>query len=400
MDFQDYASTFADCTLALALLGLLVYLSRIAPGLRGVAGWGWGHFGYTVGAALRGIASADLQLGPAPQSVELLVLAGAVLACCCLATLAWSAATFVRQRALAPRHRLALCAVAAAAVSATLAAHLSRNWVLPQAVQTATEMVMLSWIAWELRRLQRHPWRVPARTMQAAALALTLLYALEWLANSRQLPEQFLVNSFWLHLDVSLWFLLNFCMLMLGSFRAIESYQRTANVDPLTGLLNRRGLQAALGAHADGRPRVRGEPDGLAMLAFDLDHFKRINDSLGHEAGDRVLRGVARCLGGCVRSDDLVARLGGEEFLVVCAEIELAAALQLAERVRSQVAALQFAGLPPQLQVTVSVGVARGVRGEWNAVLRSADAALYQAKKQGRNRVEAAADPEPALRKP
>ncbi|MCW7541643.1 GGDEF domain-containing protein [Aquabacterium sp. A7-Y] len=389
MGLDDYASTISDCTLALVLLGLMIYVSRLSPGLRGIALWGWAHFGYTIGAALRGVATADLEEGAVRRSLEAVLLGGALLACFSLAGLAWSTASFVRQRALARHEYLALSAGVVAVLGVAVAGHRSQNWVLPQAVQTWTEVVMLGWIAWELRLLKLRPYRVPARLMQAAALTLMVLYALEWLVNSRDLPDQFLINSFWLHVDVSLWFLLNFCMLMLGSFRAIESYQHTANADPLTGLLNRRGLQAALEAHARDRPRARGQAEMLVVLAFDLDHFKRINDRHGHAAGDAVLRRFARSLPACVRTGDLVARLGGEEFLVVCSDIDEAGAMQMAERVRVRAGTLRFTRLP-ELRVSVSAGVARGVRDEWDELLRRADAALYRAKELGRDRVEMA----------
>src|SRR5690606_35776572 len=102
------------------------------------------------------------------------------------------------------------------------------------------------------------------------------------------------------------------CMLMLASFRAAEPLRRGALFDPLTGALNRRGLDNELQSHGGGSPSEQG----LAVIALDLDHFKAVNDDHGHEAGDLVLQRFSDVVRGCIRSEDLFARLGGEEFML------------------------------------------------------------------------------------
>lgn len=165
-----------------------------------------------------------------------------------------------------------------------------------------------------------------------------------------------------------------------------------ALTDALTGLFNRRYLESRLKAIADGAAN-RGK--NLAVLAIDADHFKSVNDTYGHEAGDKVLQELARRIRGNVRSADLPCRVGGEEFVVAMPGVSRSDALIAAERLREVVASAAFdigrAGGP--LPVTISVGVAAFEGGNDTAeeLLKRADAALYCAKNSGRNRVAAAA---------
>lgn len=168
----------------------------------------------------------------------------------------------------------------------------------------------------------------------------------------------------------------------------LQLNQRLATLathDPLTGLLNRNGLDEALQRHFGGRP-----PRALVLLQVDVDHFKRVNDQHGHAAGDAVLQGVARSMQAQLRASDFLARLGGEEFLVGCDGTDIDQATTLAERLRQAVAAQDHV-LPSglTLRCTVSIGVSRVVadRAAWEQALRSADRALYAAKQAGRDRV-------------
>ncbi len=169
--------------------------------------------------------------------------------------------------------------------------------------------------------------------------------------------------------------------------RANADLRTAALSDELTGLPNRRALDAFLrGAATDalrgGRP--------LSCVLIDLDHFKRVNDELGHDAGDRALCGVARILQAQVRASDMLARWGGEELLVVCPGADIDAAARLAERMR--VAVERLRGELPSL--TLSAGVAQAGADGIEAMLHAADAALLRAKRAGRNRVDrAGADP-------
>jgi diguanylate cyclase (GGDEF)-like protein/PAS domain S-box-containing protein len=163
-----------------------------------------------------------------------------------------------------------------------------------------------------------------------------------------------------------------------------------ASTDALTGLANRRHFLALLEQEMARQKRF-GEP-ASALLMFDLDHFKQINDSHGHAAGDAVLRRFAELMQASLRKTDRAGRLGGEEFAILLIGADSQGALEFADRLRQQVAAEVVAFETRMLRVTVSVGMTRlsAADATVDIVLARADAALYQAKANGRNRVEAA----------
>jgi diguanylate cyclase (GGDEF)-like protein len=161
-----------------------------------------------------------------------------------------------------------------------------------------------------------------------------------------------------------------------------------ATHDSLTGLWNRSAILDILSREADGARKVN-KP--LCIALADIDKFKRINDTYGHDAGDAVLVEVVRRLESSLRSYDSIGRYGGEEFLVVMPGVGNKDALMISERLRSCVAETCLCVLEKQITVTLSIGVAAddGV-GSINLLFRSVDEALYRAKAGGRNRVEAA----------
>ncbi len=162
-----------------------------------------------------------------------------------------------------------------------------------------------------------------------------------------------------------------------------------ATTDALTGCLNRRALEDRLSGELD---YARRKKSHLGVVVVDLDHFKSVNDQHGHAMGDRVLQLAARALKATVRTSDLVARFGGEEFCVILRDANTEQAALLAERLRLAVAACgQGHDLP--VKPTASLGVSSfdpGAPTSWHALFSRADAALYRAKKGGRNRVEVA----------
>jgi diguanylate cyclase (GGDEF)-like protein len=169
-----------------------------------------------------------------------------------------------------------------------------------------------------------------------------------------------------------------------------EAIQRLASTDGLTGLANRRRFGEAL-EHEFRRTRRYGF--ALSVIIFDVDHFKRINDTYGHLRGDEVLRSVAQLAKGSVRSVETVARWGGEEFALLVPQTELEEARRLAERLRRSIAEFRFAEVG---QVTASFGVAALQPGDNSeSLIRRTDVALYRAKQAGRNRVMVAEPVEP-----
>jgi two-component system, cell cycle response regulator len=171
--------------------------------------------------------------------------------------------------------------------------------------------------------------------------------------------------------------------------RAREALREQATHDALTGLLNRAAVRDALRNELE-RAGREGHP--VTLMIADLDHFKHINDTYGHLAGDYVLSESARRMKSAIRRYDSMGRYGGEEFLIVVPGCDCATGRTQAERLRAVLAAEPFAAENASFQVTCSVGVACTAGGagqaSLDALLRAADLALYDAKNGGRNRVE------------
>ncbi|QEL56834.1 GGDEF domain-containing response regulator [Chromobacterium paludis] len=159
---------------------------------------------------------------------------------------------------------------------------------------------------------------------------------------------------------------------------------RLSVTDKLTGLANRLFLDQSLETYF---AESRRHGSVFSLILLDVDHFKGVNDTWGHPAGDRVLKGVAQVLGDRVRQSDVAGRWGGEEFLVICPHTERDGALRVAESLREAIAGHAFADAGP---ITASFGVASYQAGDTISRLETrADQALYRAKQAGRNRVEA-----------
>ena len=169
--------------------------------------------------------------------------------------------------------------------------------------------------------------------------------------------------------------------------QSVQQSIEMALYDPLTGLNNRRSLEHRLPVMIE-TARLRGAP--LTMMILDIDHFKRVNDTHGHDIGDLVLKGFGAQLQEIVRGGDLLCRLGGEEFVVVMPDVEATQAAQIAERARRATENREFSidGAARSVSITVSIGLAQW-RETWNSaeLYRRADQALYLSKSAGRNRV-------------
>jgi diguanylate cyclase (GGDEF)-like protein len=170
--------------------------------------------------------------------------------------------------------------------------------------------------------------------------------------------------------------------------KAEELLARAATSDPLTGLMNRRAVLEQL-KYQEKRHQRNGTP--FVILLLDLDHFKDINDTYGHDTGDRVLINVAEQLLQSTRQQDMVSRWGGEEFLMLLPDTQASGGGVLAEKVRNNVGSHIFTVDNQPLRLTLSIGVAEYRSGQTvDDCIKAADTALYQAKGQGRNRVAGA----------
>ncbi|WP_315833051.1 GGDEF domain-containing protein [Bradyrhizobium prioriisuperbiae] len=180
-----------------------------------------------------------------------------------------------------------------------------------------------------------------------------------------------------------------FIIFMMVNDRTVRAHKAAASIDPLTGLLNRRGFSEATARMIEREARA-GRP--VTVMIFDIDHFKSINDRFGHPAGDEVLKLFAVVMNANLRITDLIGRIGGEEFAAML-PCSIEETLVAADRVRE---AFQNCGIEADdmpVATTVSIGVAGGpANTELDVLLASADTALYRAKRSGRNRVETAVE--------
>lgn len=170
----------------------------------------------------------------------------------------------------------------------------------------------------------------------------------------------------------------------------ISRLHMDSQTDPMTGLYNRRGMNQIL-------QKIQPESQHIAIIALDIDHFKQVNDTWGHDTGDEVIRIVAEIMKSCSRSDDFICRSGGEEFIILLPDTDQPIAIRLAERIRHSLEQQHIRQI--ESSVTVSCGVAHWFATENRSVtqaMKAADQALYQAKQQGRNRVIQACQEEEA----
>lgn len=172
----------------------------------------------------------------------------------------------------------------------------------------------------------------------------------------------------------------------LANARMLERLEQMATLDGLTGLFNKRALLEIGTLKLKSALRFKSP---LSLLLCDIDHFKKVNDTYGHDVGDQVIRGFANVLKRVKRDTDAVGRFGGEEFLVVCEGTDERGGAQLAERIRAELELITFHSEQGPVKVTCSIGIAPfpGAGANWDLLFKSADEALYASKRSGRNRV-------------
>jgi diguanylate cyclase (GGDEF)-like protein len=179
----------------------------------------------------------------------------------------------------------------------------------------------------------------------------------------------------------------------LSNARMLRRLEELATMDGLTGLLNKRAMLEVADQKIAAAKRFERH---LSVLVVDIDHFKKVNDTHGHDVGDVVIRGLGEILRRAKRNTDAVARFGGEEFVVICEETDARGAMLLAERVREELGRTTFhpqgkagpGGQPLSLGVNCSIGIATypDAGTTWEELFKAADEALYVSKRSGRNR--------------
>jgi diguanylate cyclase (GGDEF)-like protein len=165
----------------------------------------------------------------------------------------------------------------------------------------------------------------------------------------------------------------------------IEALEKDVRTDPLTGTYNRRAFDGMLSRNAE---TARNRNGSLSVIMFDIDHFKSVNDTYGHDIGDTVLKQVAEAAGNVLRKGSYIIRYGGEEFLVVLPETDCQSSIRVAERMRTAIEELEFTSSSTRFRVTASFGVADYARNKTiESMVRKSDQMLYRAKTNGRNTV-------------
>jgi len=334
---------------------------------------------------LMGAAGAVCLVRAGPVVPEWSICAGNALICCAYGTM-WAAARSFEGR------RVPLPAIFAGATLWIAACQFPGFYQSNEARVTLASAVFASYsllCAWEMwhprdrELISRWPTLVLA-VVHSGFLLARIRYA--GVLQSMSLPHQ--VHSPGLLVLACEALFAAFCQAFLrvsmAKERAELAQRKAALTDSLTEIANRRaffeyGAPLLARTLADRRP--------VALLLFDLDRFKEVNDTAGHQAGDHVLREFSQLVAASIGSGNLFARLGGEEFACLLTDAPMAAAVQLAERVRSQFAAMKFAEFASAITVSVGIAMAGDPGRDLSALLAIADRALYRAKAEGRNRV-------------
>ena len=254
--------------------------------------------------------------------------------------------------------------------------------------------------AWILLKHGRGPFaavaRVAATILGLDAIVMTyraaltnMLYMRPWLTVNAQ------TDSRWLYSLAAMAFLATctvMCVLWFLVTELSKELAEQARTDPLTGALNRRAMEEAALRETTRSIRYGHLP---CMIMLDVDHFKRLNDTRGHAAGDAVLQALVRHIKPMMRVNDVLARTGGEEFTILLPNTTASAGVAAAERVRQTVEAIEVPFEDEPIRFTISAGVAQldPAQGGWEGMMRRADAAMYEAKEGGRNSVRPIAKP-------
>jgi diguanylate cyclase (GGDEF)-like protein len=367
--------------------GLMFLVRRMMPDAPGLGRWALATILFGLGYLVRLAAGLETvsALGVASDGVML------------LAVLLFSDGVreFTGRSPGAMHHRLLLWAVifSGQAVASVIGGPVWRHVGINLA--TGSMYLVMTWSLASQLRHQSKPLHAPLRLLAAligGLSVLTLLRSYHIATHGMDVAfHGMFAKAFYIYASLAA-LLVAMTLLWLLFLRLNGQLAELATRDALTGVYNRNGLDQALKQHF-----ARRDAPPLTLLLVDIDHFKRINDTLGHATGDATLQAVATALRSQLRGGDFVARIGGEEFLIGCVGAQHEVALPLAQRLRGSVGRLQVPSADGKRRVfcTVSVGVSAGFDsyGDWEIAASQADQALYQAKDQGRNRIVAWSPP-------
>lgn len=372
-----------DAILALVLLMLFHYISKLSSGVRGILAWGIGHFIYSIGAILIDAGETLTTSFHLQNYLLYSYIVGTLLANIGLATLTYSVISFANGRKARRKEHL----VFALMLFATPLIWLKGiNYDTSGAIMSINEIIFLLFVVIHFKRFKQPPFKLPAQVIICASFPLFYLYVEDFLTSLNQgyAPDLERVNF-----DLAIWFLFNFCMLMITSFKAAENFRNQAMTDALTGALNRRGFREKINSLG----LEQNNEQSLAVLTFDLDHFKSFNDTYGHTTGDEVLITISTTVKSLLIQNELFVRSGGEEFIILIRNNSLDEIKALAEKLRLKVAGLNQENARIPRQITLSAGVSFTEEPmSISALIHQADQALYRAKSSGRNRIVYAND--------
>ncbi|WP_397534676.1 GGDEF domain-containing protein [Roseateles sp.] len=261
-----------------------------------------------------------------------------------------------------------------------LAASTSGMMVMTAGIVIAAYPRLRRVLSWPLSALLISPYALLSLMFLARTLAALLLPI-----DQLSLLRQSRTNMLWLWVGFMMALLINTQVAFLLVLRLVLKLQRLTRIDPLTGALNRRAFDTALRiAHAEAGRGVR-----YSLVQIDMDHFKQLNDQLGHAAGDAALRHLVSQIRPLLRDLDAMGRLGGEEFCLLLRDADIGGAALVAERIRQQLQQTQWQWQGKGWPLRASFGVAQHETGDSgaDAALARADAALYEAKRMGRDLV-------------
>jgi diguanylate cyclase (GGDEF)-like protein len=386
----DIGTLFVIATCVTSLLGVFLLFAYLQDRIAALAWWG---AAYLVGSSSGAIWRLGDQISPpVPQSTANILLFVAV-------GMIWSAARLFHGRRISWPGMFCGAGAWLAACSVPDIANSPGYRVIVSSLIVATYTFMIAVELWRERRkplIRRWPAIFVPMLHGAIFLFPMALASLSLDLDGSRNPATGWAAVF--AIEVVLYVVgAAFIVLVLAKDRAVRAYKVAAATDALTGLLNRRGFFEAA-AEIVSVSRTSKRP--VSVLAFDLDHFKSINDNFGHAMGDTMLQLFASVARKTMRANDVIGRLGGEEFVAVLSGTQAEAGIA-AERVR---AAFETATRDPKgdrIPATVSIGVACGPADTAvDQLITRADAALYRAKANGRNRIEFADEAPPAARPP